>query len=334
MKKFKRWIVHQQFACLRKCSYDSNADGGAIIRVNGKPIHFARVTIIALYGDHPACVKSTITGSSCPFCYVTADSFGDVDAICRRRTEDSMRVKKMGILARISAAVPGDVSRARKEAQKEGINLDIRNGWLSHPDVPSCFGPDPDLDNVWSNSPSLMLHAMDEGFVEKFCAVTVKWTIHDAEACGQTRMQSIRWIDAAFAKTHNERPLNSNVEVNDRDCFQLFPHGVCGYLLDKRRLNAKWYGPLVDQLQMCLMSAELLTQRHKREMSDLAHMIRQIHYMVRQPIRRDGIDAYQEYLDTFIRKLIEYTKFHTPSACNSIKFPCARHWGEHRRQLG
>ena len=76
--------------------------------------------------------------------------------------------EKMGILARISTAVPGDVSRARKEAQKEGINLDIQNGWLSHPDAPSCFGPDPNLDNVWSNSPSLMLHAMDEGFVEKF----------------------------------------------------------------------------------------------------------------------------------------------------------------------
>jgi hypothetical protein len=59
VKKFKRWIVHQQFACLRRCFDEFNADGGAIIRVNGKPIHFARATIIALYGDHPACVKST-----------------------------------------------------------------------------------------------------------------------------------------------------------------------------------------------------------------------------------------------------------------------------------
>ena len=58
-----------------------------------------------------------------------------------------------------------------------------------------------------------------------------------------------RVIDRAFAETYNERPLNSNVEVNGRDAFQLFPHGVVGYLLDKRRLNAKWYGPLTDQLQ-------------------------------------------------------------------------------------
>jgi hypothetical protein len=307
VKKFKRWIVHQQFACLRRCFDAFNADGGAVIRVNGVPIHFARATIIALYGDHPACVKSTVTGSGCPNCFVSWDEFGDMDSICRPRTEDAMRVKKMSILARISARVPGDVQRARKEASKEGINLDIRNGWLSSPDVPSCFGPDPNLDNVWLNSPSVMLHAMDEGFVEKFCAATVKWAIHDAfnQTPSITKATVTRWIDDAFAKTYNERPLNSNVEVNGRDCFQLFPHGVVGYLLDKRRLNAKWYGPLVDQLQFCLMGSTFLTPAHKTQMSDLSHMIRQIHYMVRQPIERvHGIEQYQEYLDRFIRKLI------------------------------
>jgi hypothetical protein len=142
-------------------------------------------------------------------------------------------------------------------------------------------------------------------------------------------------VDRGFAELYNDRPLNSNVEVNGRDAFQLFPHGVMGYLLDKRRLNAKWYGPLADQLQFFFMKSNLLTPAHKTEMADLAHMIRQIHFMVRQPVLRGrGIEEYQEYLNEFLRKLVRYTEFHTPSGCNSIKYHCARHWGEHRRQLG
>jgi hypothetical protein len=131
VKKFKRWLVHQQFACLRKCFDDFNVDGGAVIMVNGQPIHFARATILALYGDHPACVKSTVTGSSCPTCYQNRHEFSNADSQARPRTLDSMRVKKMNILARIQARVPGDVARARAEAKLEGVNLDIDNGWMS-----------------------------------------------------------------------------------------------------------------------------------------------------------------------------------------------------------
>ena len=247
-----------------------------------------------------------------------------------------MREKKYAYLSRIAARLPGDIGRARREAQKEGINLDVVNGWESPTDVPNCFGPDPEKDNVYLNSPSLVLHALDEGLIEKFDAGTVRWAIHDGAAQhGYAATEVTRMIDNAFAATYNERPLNSNVEVNGRDAFQLFPHGVVGYLLDKRRLNAKWYGPLTDQLQMYLMGSDLLTPAHKKEMADLAHMVRQIHFMVRQPVKKkNGVEQYQAYLNTFVTKLIAYNKFHTPSECRSIKYHCARHWGEHRKQLG
>ena len=186
------------------------------------------------------------------------------------------------------------------------------------------------------SSPSPNLHALDEGLIEKFDAGTVRWAIHDAaHQHGMSVTEVTRVIDSAFAATYNERPLNSNVEVNGRDAFQLFPHGVVGYLLDSRRLNAKWYGPLSDQLQFFLGNSNLLTPQHKKEMHDLAHMVRQIHYMVRQPVRKDGgVEEYQAYLDSFITRLVAYNVFHTPSGCQSIKYHCARHWGEQRRQLG
>jgi hypothetical protein len=70
-------------------------------------------------------------------------------------------------------------------------------------------------------------------------------------------------------------------------------------------------------------------------MADLAHMIRQINFMLRQPILKDGgITQYQDYINEFNKKLIKYNTFHTPSKCCSIKYHCAQHWGEHRRQLG
>ena len=336
VKKFKRWLAHEQFACLRKCFDDFNLDGGAIIEVNGSPIHFARATILALYGDHPACVKSTITGSSCPTCFAKCADFGNMNSHAEPRTVESMRVKKTRLLARIRGGFAGDVGLARREALLQGVNLDIHNGWISPDGVPSCFGPDPNKDNVHANSPSLTLHAWDEGLVEKFCAATVKWAIDDGERLQGLNATAVkREIDSAFTKTYHERPLNSNVEVNGRDAFQLFPHGVCDYLLRKRRLNAKWYGPLIDQLQMYLMGSSLLSPPHKQEMADLAHMVRQINFMLRQPVRKDGgIEEYQAYINHFNTKLIQYCLPHTPSGCKSIKFHCARHWGEHRRQLG
>ena len=135
-----------------------------------------------------------------------------------------MREKKQGYLQRIIARQRGDVTNARREANKEGVNLDVTNGWESPHDVPNCFGPDPDRDNVWLSSPSLNLHALDEGLIEKFDAGTVRWAIHDAAAQHQLNTTEVtRLIDSAFAATYNERPLNSNVEVNGRDAFQCFP---------------------------------------------------------------------------------------------------------------
>jgi hypothetical protein len=307
-----------------------------MVNVNGKPIHFARATILALYGDNPACVKSTMTGSACPTCFCPGAQYADDNPDMVPRTHDNMRVRRAAFRARVEARVPGDVSRARSEARKSGVNLDTENGWITPPGIPSCMGVDPDLDNVWANSPSLMLHAFDEGTVEKFCAAVCKWAIHDGRMQhGLSATEVTRQIDAAFALTYNERPLNSNVEVNGRDAFQLFPHGVVGYLVDKRRLNAKWYGPIADQLQFFLMGSNLLTPRHKKEMADLAHMIREIHFMLRQPVAKaGGVEEYQAYIDRFIQKLIAFNMDHTRGRCKSIKYHCARHWGNVRRQLG
>jgi hypothetical protein len=278
-----------------------------------------------------------MTGSGCPTCFAEKDTFNeDANLMAEPRTTATMRERKREILARIAGRLPGDIGRARKEATRKGINLDVHNGWESPPGVPNCFGPDPDKDNVWANSPSLVLHSWDEGMVEKFCACTMKWAVHDGYARhGYAATEVCRQVDAAFALTYHERPLNSNVEVNGRDCFQTFPHGVAGYLLKKRRLNAKWYGPICDQLQFFLMGSNLLTPEHKTEMTALAHMIRQINFMLRQPIQKDGgIADYQNYINVFNKKLIKYCTFHIPSKCCSIKFHCAQHWGEHRRQLG
>ena len=250
VKKFKRWLVHQQFASLRQCFDDFSFAGGAFINVNGVPVHFARATIIALYGDHPACVKSTLTGSSCPTCFQNAGQFANVSSVAEPRTEETMRQKKEFILNRIRArAAPGDIGLARKDARLQGINLDCDNGWISPPGVPSAMGPDPDKDNVWANSPSVALHSWDEGAVEKACAATVRHAVVDGHARHKLAATEVkRRIDQGFSRTYFAQPLNSNVEVNGRDAFQLFPHGVCGYLLDKRRSNGKWYSPLADQL--------------------------------------------------------------------------------------
>ena len=53
VKEYQRWLIHQQFACLRQCFEEFNVAGEAVINVNGKKNHFARSTILALDEDHP-----------------------------------------------------------------------------------------------------------------------------------------------------------------------------------------------------------------------------------------------------------------------------------------
>jgi len=50
-----------------------------------------------------------------------------------------------------------------------GINLDTANAWHDDNDLSEdwIFGPDPNLDNVWQNTPQVNLHGMDEGLVMK-----------------------------------------------------------------------------------------------------------------------------------------------------------------------
>jgi hypothetical protein len=257
-----------------------------------------------------------------------------VDARQPIRTENNMLEKRDHYL-RLIGMRDGEVGRHRVQAAYEGVNLVIANGWISPLDVPSCFGVDPDKDNVHANSPSVMLHAFDEGLRKFFCEATIWWCVHDGNAVGHSQTAIFRRIDAAFARTYLESPQNSNVEVNGRDAFQLFPHGVADFIQNKRRLNANWYGPLSDQLQYFLMGNDILSNQRKKQMCELAHMGRQIHYMIRQPVESfTGPEEYQEYLDVFCKKLIAYNTIPSPTSCNSIKYHAARHWGEDRRQLG
>jgi hypothetical protein len=57
-------------AAVRNCFDEYNKKGGAILRLQEQNlVYFPRACIYAVYADHPAAVKCTLTHSCCPVCY-------------------------------------------------------------------------------------------------------------------------------------------------------------------------------------------------------------------------------------------------------------------------
>ena len=171
--------------------------------------------ILAIYADHPAAVKCTLTGSSCPICYTPRDSMStwDPEVEFVMRNPENMAHRKRVINLIFNSGNRNAKPNARKRARLNGINLDISNAWSDENDLSEdwVFGPDTNLDNVWQNTPQVNLHGMDEGLVQKLNYGALHTAIDEAKTNSHVDATKVR-ISACCAllrmrHAHNTTPM-------------------------------------------------------------------------------------------------------------------------------
>jgi hypothetical protein len=146
---------------LISCHLSFMYEGGAIVPLQtGGQMYFARAVILAIYADHPAARKCTLTGSACPVCYTPQNKMAALVQEPRHalhRTPHNMRVRKRVLERMASGPTAKAKERAVKKSKQLGVNLDVPNAWCDR--VPTTynwiFGPDERVDNVWQCTPQV-----------------------------------------------------------------------------------------------------------------------------------------------------------------------------------
>ena len=263
VKRFSKDLRQFQIAAMKKCFKNFNAKGGAVIPLqSGKYVYFPRAVVLAIYGDQPAAVKCSLTGSACPQCYAAKPDFADPpqDGVFEMRTVQNMKSTKRALEEELRYnRTKAERELTRKRARTEGVSLRGLSAWCDTDDdnvlEDWIFGPDPILDNVYQNLPQVVLHGLDEGLTMKLCCGILQMAIAFST---EDLTKVCRRIDASVLQVATSHTQNSNVELGERSGFKLFRHGVSDYLLKKRRIDGGWYISILRHLHVALCTTTRL----------------------------------------------------------------------------
>ena len=173
---------------MRQCFDRFNARGGCILKLQtGEEVYFPRAVLLAIYGDHPAVCKVTLTGSACPSCYTPRTRMADPPATILNvpagtlplRTENGVWRRKRAVELMAETGAVAASETARKKACRLGIPLDIDSAFMQRPGQPWLFGPNDTLDSLFQSVPQLTLHGFDEGIATKLAWAIMEVAVHE-----------------------------------------------------------------------------------------------------------------------------------------------------------
>jgi hypothetical protein len=125
-------------------------------------MYFARACILAIYADHPAARKCSLTGSACPVCYTPQKLMAKTEQEPvheLKRTPKNMKNRKRVLRLMANGPARGAKARALLKAQRLGIKLDVPNAFedTDSDDDAMVFGPCPKKDNVFQALPQVRI---------------------------------------------------------------------------------------------------------------------------------------------------------------------------------
>ena len=194
---FKRALYHAQLNAMRQCFDAFNKKGGCYLRLQtGRVVYFARAVLLAIYGDHPAVVKISLTGSSCPVCFTPKNTMADppttqniIQGVPRLRTEKGVAKRKRYIDIMANTGARSANARAQKKAKRLGIPMDIDSAFAQREGRPWLFGPDEEKDSLYQACPQLTLHGFDEGLATKLAWAMLAVAVSEGRRRGQSKTQ-------------------------------------------------------------------------------------------------------------------------------------------------
>jgi hypothetical protein len=127
---------------------------------------------------------------------------------------------------------------------------------------------------------------------------------------------------------------NKNVELNGRDTFKLFRHGISHMIINSRRIDGGWHISMARHLQVFVGTTDLISSATKAKFAKVYDLLFNVHAGLRLPVPRTHLGQYQETIDDLLVAMMEINIPSTKSKCNSIKYHWPRHWADTRRELG
>ena len=146
--------------------------------------------------------------------------------------------------------------------------------------------------------------------------------------------QVCRRVDEFVCNLYITSTANKNVELNGRDNFKLFQHGITHFIRKARRIDGGWHISIARHLQIFLGNTNLIGPASKERYTVAYDLVFAVHNNLRLPVLKQGLTDYQDTINGLLNALIDICEPSTKSRCNSIKFHWPRHWSDTRRQLG
>ena len=283
-------------------------------------MYFARAFVMAVYGDYPAVVKSSLSGSACPACFCPQNDFAEAapQAGWEMRNDDAVRGRKRKYLTLLRSDDAATRKQAKTEARYEGVDLHTRNGWelRAFEEHKWVFGPDPKIDCIFAASPQVTLHGMDEGLVCKLAIAIVEMAIRASPERYATEV--CRDIDAYVTRVAAAAPSNSNAELQHRNSFQTFPHGITEYARNKRRIDGSWWISIVRHLHICVCTTSLFfSPPDRKKVARACALCYAVHENLAGPLLKADVGTYQGTIDEFVDILKDLAMPSTASLCRS-----------------
>ena len=148
------------------------------------------------------------------------------------------------------------------------------------------------------------------------------------------RATFFRDIDNWVVRLARSDTYSTNAEIDGRDHFKKFPHGLAGYVYDGRRIDGGWQIAIALHLHVYLCTCPLLSLRTRVQIGIAYTTLFAVHHGLRDDLPKHELPQYTARIKLLLDQMVPLCEPHTKKQCNSIKFHWPLHWGDTRRQLG
>ena len=146
--------------------------------------------------------------------------------------------------------------------------------------------------------------------------------------------QVCRRIDKFVSNLYTTCAPNKNVEMNGRDSFKLFQHGVTHFVRNGRRIDGGWHISIARHFQIFLVTTDMIGSSLKKQFAAAYDLLFDVHASLRLPLRSSHVNRYQTRISDLVAVMVKLCAPYVKSKCNSIKYHWPHHWADTRLQLG
>ena len=148
------------------------------------------------------------------------------------------------------------------------------------------------------------------------------------------RATFFRELDTWVVHLARSDTYSTNAEIDGRDHFKKFPHGLAGCVYDGRRIDGGWQIAIALHLHVFLCTCPSLSLQTRVQIGIAYTALFAVHHGLRDDLPKNELPQYNARIKRLLDLMLPLCEPFSGKKCNSIKFHWPLHWGDTRRQLG